>query len=584
MSKKEAMEMRINLDESPRPQLLQGEWVSLNGPWSFLFDDLDQGLEKGYQEALPSPREIIVPFAYQTPSSGIGDTTRHDHVWYQKDILVRDLSKRHILHFEGADYHLTLFVNGRKAGEDRGAYHRMSFDITPYLVEGNNRLSVKCDDDYSKAKPRGKQRYKDESFACWYVDTTGIYKECWLEVVGPSYLSDLRIWPSVKTKSVILDLIGVAKKAKAKIKYRGETLGEAEAHFDNGKATLTLSVEGELRLWDVGKPELYDIEISLDGQKPVLTYCAFREIEAKGGKVYLNGHPLYQQLILDQGYWRDSGLTPPSNKALLDDIKAMMEMGFNGARKHQKVEDERFLYYADCLGYLVWAEMPSMYELTDASKEELKREWLLSVGQQLSHPCVICYVPFNESWGVYDIGKSKDVQNYVDEVVNATKALDPTRFVISNDGWEHTSSSLITLHHYEQDAKKFAIGFANREDVLSKVFDYSGKKALADGYEYKGQPILLTEYGGAAYDADTKDNGNWGYGKTVCDEESFIARYDELTSFAASLPYCEGYCYTQLSDVEQEVNGLLTSDRRPKADPRRIAAINEKAAKVHFGQ
>ena len=446
MSKKEAMEMRINLDESPRPQLLQGEWVSLNGPWSFLFDDLDQGLEKGYQEALPSPREIIVPFAYQTSSSGIGDTTRHDHVWYQKDILVRDLNKRHILHFEGADYHLTLFVNGRKAGEDHGAYHRMSFDITLYLVEGNNRLSVKCDDDYSKAKPRGKQRYKDESFACWYVDTTGIYKECWLEVVGPSYLSDLRIWPSVKTKSVILDLIGVAKKAKAKIKYHGETLGEAEADFDNGKAALSLSVKGDLHLWDVGKPELYDVEISLDGQKPVLTYCAFREIEAKGGKVYLNGHPLYQQLILDQGYWRDSGLTPPSNKALLEDIKAMMEMGFNGARKHQKVEDERFLYYADCLGYLVWAEMPSMYELTDASKEELKREWLLSVGQQLSHPCVICYVPFNESWGVYDIGKSKDVQNYVDEVVNATKALDPSRFVISNDGWEQVSETDICAH------------------------------------------------------------------------------------------------------------------------------------------
>ena len=570
---------RINLTESPRPQLSQGRYVSLNGEWEFDFDDAVSGPEAYIGRSLS--KKIMVPFAYQAKASGIGVTKRHDHVVYRKMLRVDDPSKSYILHFEGADYELRLYVNGVKAGEDEGAYHRMSFDITSYLKDGDNEILVYCDDDYSKQKPRGKQRWEDENFGCWYVDTTGIYKEVWLEVVEKAHMLTIEIRPNAEDGTVSICGTAVGSKIEAFASYDGKPVGHAEDCIQSNAFDIEFKIDGDIHLWDLGKGELYDLTliVSKDGIKQeARSYFAFKDVEAKHGKVFLNGKRLYQQLILDQGYWEGTGLTPPSNKALLEDITMSMTMGFNGARKHQKVEDERFLYYADCLGYLVWAEMPSMYELTELSKKRFNREWELAVRQQLSHPCIITYVPFNESWGVYDIGKDKSVQDYVDQVVAKTKLIDRTRFVISNDGWEHTDSSLITLHHYEQDAKKFAVQFGTLESALTSTFDYSNKKAMADGHEYAGQPVLITEFGGAAYVASTKENGNWGYGQCVKDDAEFIGRFDSLVSFIAGLPYCEGYCYTQLSDVEQEVNGLLTHDHHFKVDPGKLKAIQDKAA------
>lgn len=563
------MNKNLIVDDYPRPQARRKSFINLNGAWDFFLDYQGQGKGRLFQNGFAKEKDIQVPFAYQSKASGIGIEKRCDHVWYQKRFSYRKKeSTRLLLHLEGADYHTEVYLNGKEVGEDDGAYHRESYELTPYLQDGENLLVIYCHDDYSKGKPRGKQRWEDKNFGCWYVDTTGLYKTVWMEEVPLSYIKSFQIKPDQEKKKVEVELeidgeSGLT--AEAILSYKGEEVARAK----KASSSLTLSFEEEPRLWDVLNPEIYDLKLRLlqkDGtEDEVDSYLAFRKLEAKGGKTYLNGKRLYQRLILDQGYFQKGKLTPEDGNELLQDIRLMMDIGFNGARKHQKIEDERFYYYADILGYLVWAEMPSMYELTEESKAIFEREYRLALKQLFNHPCILTWVPFNESWGVEDVATNKETQSFVNRICKLTKEIDSSRFCISNDGWEHTKSDLVTIHDYEQDGEALKSKFPTPEQASVVHYEWRGKHAFADGYSYQGEPMLLTEFGGTAFKENYGgENSNWGYGEGVKDNEDFIKRLTLLVRSTVDIPFFEGFCYTQLSDVEQEVNGLVKEDRTYK--------------------
>lgn len=563
----------------PRPQFVRKKWTNLNGEWDFAFDKDGSGRDKGYFNGFETAQKITVPYAYQVKASGIGDPTLCENIWYQRKIeLSPEKNKRVLLHLEGCDYETRVWLNGVDCGGDKGGYHRLTFDLTEGAKKGENLLVIAVKDDYSTEKPRGKQRWKAEDFGCWYIDTSGIYKTAWLEEVSDSYVNGAKLTPDVENGLITaeLDIVnGGGCEISCTVTYGGKEVCRKACAAD-GECVLTLPLGENVRLWNVGAPELYELKFELTRGKEVCdevySYAGMREVKIEDGKILLNGKPLYQKLVLDQGYWDGYGLTPPSEEALERDITQMTEMGFNGCRKHQKIEDERFLYYADVYGYIVWGEMPSMYSNTPASRETFKREWRLAAEQQYNHPCVLCWVPFNESWGIEQIKTDKVVQNFVNEVYYATKALDKTRPVITNDGWEHTVSDILTIHHYTQVGSVLYNAFNTVEKCTADKFDDHERGAFADGYSYNGQPVMITEFGGTAFVKDAT-GAKWGYGAGVNSGEEYIARFRSLIKAVDDIPFMCGYCYTQLSDVYHEVNGIVGFGREEKVPAETIKTI-----------
>jgi beta-galactosidase/beta-glucuronidase len=305
-----------------------------------------------------------------------------------------------------------------------------------------------------------------------------------------------------------------------------------------------------------------------------------REITIDGPNVLLNGTPLYQRLILDQGYWKDSHLTPPDEEALVTDIDKILALGYNGVRKHQKTEDERFLYWADVKGLLVWSEMAAAYEFNDRAAASFTREWMEIVRQNYNHPSVITWTPFNESWGVGRIKTDAAQQRFTQAIYYLTKSFDPCRPVICNDGWEHTISDIVTLHDYEEKGEDFLDRYLEHmEEILGNtIYHNKSKSAFADGFAYRGQPLILSEFGGIAFNSG---NSGWGYGNKVNSPEEFIKRFDAITTAIKRLDIFCGYCYTQVTDVQQEINGLLDSERNFKVDPKIIKEINLRKVSSH---
>lgn len=565
----------------PRPQFVRKEWQNLNGEWEFAFDKSREGLKKEYNRNFDFQTKIQVPFSYETEMSEIGEETLCKCVWYQRKITIHPQNgKRILLHFEGSDYQTDVWLNGKHCGSDTGAYHRLTFDITECAEEGNNLLTVRCLDDYSTEKPRGKQRAKDHSYQCWYIDTVGIYKTVWLETVDEKHIETIKITPvlsqsSIKIKFTFSEKVTEGMSVQTEVLYQGEPVAKEIATVNGTVCEQTISLSLPLHLWKVGAPNLYDVRFTLiNGDAicdEVASYFGMREISIEGNQILLNGQPLYQKLILDQGYWRRSGLTPPSEEHLARDITDMMRMGFNGARKHQKIEDERFLYYADILGYIVWAEMPSAYTFSEKSSSALLHEWLLAVCQQYNHPCILCWVPFNESWGIRQIGEDREQQNFVNSVYYATKSVDAMRPVITNDGWEHTISDILTIHHYEQNGDNLNSYFNTVEKCATKI-ERNPRRVFCEGYGYRGQPIIISEFGGISFSRDN-ENENWGYGQGVPDETAFLNRFEKLINGLTRIEFLSGFCYTQLSDVYQEVNGLLDFDRNAKVAFEKVREI-----------
>ena len=574
----------------PRPQFVRSQWTNLNGSWQFVFDDDKKGLAEKWYRHFPAGQTIEVPFSYETARSGIHDERAHDTVWYSRALAVCPQAlagRRLLLHFEGSDYETFVWVNGQLAGSHRGGYCRFSFDITDLLQDADNRLTVCVQDSQDCAQPRGKQRWRTESFGCWYVQTTGLWKTVWLEQTAPQHLVSAKITPSVEESCVDFELettVGgdPALELAVCVSQEGHCISAGTAPLLQRCTRLRLPIyEQELHewgvpLWSPASPALYDVTIELRRGGEVLdtvqSYFGLRDVRIEAGNVLLNGTAIYQRLILDQGYWPESGLTAPGEEALVADIDRIRAMGYNGVRLHQKIEDERFLYWCDVKGLLVWCEMPSPYVFSDDAIQDFTAQWVEAVRQNYNHPCIITWVPFNESWGVRQIKTQRPQQDLTVAVYHLTKSIDPMRPVVTNDGWEHTVSDILTLHDYESDAAALLARYAEHwDDILgSRLYFCMTKSAFADGYGYRGQPVILSEYGGIAF----AGQDGWGYGSAAPSQEAFLQRFDALTTAVKKIPQVCGYCYTQLTDVQQEVNGLLTMAREPKAAPEALREIN----------
>jgi len=590
--------MKCYQPDYPRPQFVrnQNSWENLNGSWDFSFDENNEGIAKEWFDTFPVAKKINVPFSCETQASGIADTSRHDVVWYSRNLAIETEKKQGklvILHFEGSDYSTRLWVNGVFAGSHDGAYARFSFDITPLVRTGNNNITVRVEDSFDISQPRGKQRWKPENFGCWYIQTTGIWKTVWLEYVNPEHLKSVKITPVLSR-----GMLEIEAEVEAEFNTNEDNL-ELEASISFGDKSVTavsVQVRGKrlrfcadvistavtewgILTWSPQNPNLYDISFTLKRNGKildiVLSYFGMREIRIEGTKILLNGTPLYQRLILDQGYWKDSHLTAPDEEALIADIDKILSAGYNGVRKHQKIEDEKFLYWADVKGLLVWSEMAAAYEFNDDAVTVFTREWMEIVRQNYNHPSIITWTPFNESWGIPAIKTDTTQQLFTKAIYYLTKSYDKYRPVICNDGWEHTVSDIITIHDYEEIGEVFYKRYGEHlEEILKGRVFISGlsKSAFASGYSYRGQPIIISELGGIAFD---KGEG-WGYGNKVNTKEDFIKRFDAITTAIKKIDAICGFCYTQVTDVQQEINGLMDMDRNFKVDPETLREINER--------
>lgn len=572
----------------PRPQFVRNNWTNLNGEWDFTLDDEKIGEQKEFFKIFPKDKKINVPYTYETKMSGINDQSVHENIWYLKNVDIKEIKNKYILHFEGSDFITKLWINGKYVGMNIGGYHRFSFDITKCLIEGNNNFTIKVEDSLSKSQPRGKQRYKNESWKCWYVQTTGIWKTIWLEEVPNTYIISSKLTPNYDENNVKVELLtNINEDTNANYELETEIL------FDNriiniDKRTIEKDLikyvidikDNEVKHWSPETPNLYDINYKLykDGEliDEVSSYFGMRKISIDKDKLLLNDKEIYLKMLLDQGYWAESGLTPPNEEALIKDIELVKEYGFNGIRKHQKIEDERFLYYCDINGILVWSEMANCYEFNDISNKYFTDEWQKVVEQNYNHPSIITWVPINESWGIPEVSTNIEEQQFTEKIYNITKSLDITRPVICNDGWQHTIADIITIHDYKQSGEELYNVYNSNLDILNNEIPHNGdRKLFSEGYKYNGQPIIMSEYGGIALNSEL----GWGYGKQVKDENEFIERFEALTNAIKNTKYICGYCYTQLTDVQQEINGLVDENRNPKFSDRiidKIRKINKK--------
>ncbi|MBV7507578.1 glycoside hydrolase family 2 [Bacillus sp. sid0103] len=583
--------------EYPRPQFIRKDWINLNGEWEFQFDDANVGeKEKWYQNTPLSKtidttfsKTIQVPFTYETDASGIGEKEFHPIIWYRKTITnIHRENKRTILHFQASDFTTKVWVDGVFAGKHDGGYSAFSLDITDKLQHsGEHTIVVKVEDSQSCHQPRGKQRWTDENFGCWYVQTTGIWQTVWIEFIPEVSLKRVKMTPDIDTNSIDMEFtVNVPASEEVMVEtiisFDKQVVRKANIFMDREQVKLNLNLlhefhDWKLQLWSPEHPNLYDVTFKLYQNGVLLdevdSYFGMRKISTYNGNILLNNVPLYQKLILDQGYWTESHLTPPSDAALVKDIELIKEMGYNGVRKHQKIEDPRFYYWCDKKGLLVWAEMPSTYEYSDTAVEHFSKEWLAIVNQFYNHPSIVTWVPFNESWGIRNVFKDKSQQRFTEGIYYLTKAVDPMRLVIVNDGWEHTVSDIITLHDYESSGERFSARYQDKDQITNNVIAHNNDKfCMAEGYEYKGQPILISEFGGVAF---VSEDG-WGYGDQVSSELEFFARVGKITRAVQDTPYVCGYCYTQLTDVQQEVNGFLTESREPKVSLEKIRELNRR--------
>ena len=572
--------------EFPRPDLERTDWMTLNGEWEFRFDDGDRGLtERYYAPGVPGfDRRILVPFCYQSASSGLGIEATHETVWYRRSFRVPTqwAGRRLLLKFGAVDYRADVWVNGTHTVTHEGGYTPFEADITPYLGSGDVELVVRAWDPDDAGFPRGKQSWRGERFGCWYTPCTGIWQSVWVEAVGESAIRYSRIDSDVDRRQawfqVEIDRFLPGLELRVEVSFAGSLRRVVQTLVDalTVRLAVDLTWKDELDpvyLWWPDRPNLFDVQLILwkDGREldRVKTYFGMRKIEVVNGTVVLNGVPFVQKLILDQGYWPDSLLTPPSDEALVKDIELSKAFGFNGARKHQKAEDPRYYYHADRLGLLVWAELPSAYRFSDTAMTNSLRDWQEFIRRDRNHPSIVTWVPLNESWGVANILTDPDMQNYARALYRLTKALDPSRLVSGNDGWEQVESDLCAIHDYTASGEGFTAKTRDLEHYLESKSDW--RLLYARGSFHGGEPLLLTEYGGIAF--SDKKPGEWGYNDTVGTEAEFLARFASMSRAALDHPHFQGVCYTQLTDVQQEVNGLTTPDRKPKVDPGAIRAI-----------
>ena len=582
--------------EYPRPDYQRDCWLNLNGEWQFDFDDMDAGLrERWYRPERSFGLRILVPFAYQTKLSGLGPTDEiHPILWYRRVVSLPEemRGRRILLHFGAVDFETAVYVNGELAGAHRGGYTPFHLDITRFLREGENDLCVRVEDRPDCAQPRGKQYWNRGLMGCWYTPVSGIWQTVWLEAVGKIALERVHLLPDLDQNRVTAEIAldrepDEPLELDLSLSHDGQPVRRLRVEVSSRRFAVPVDLTqadsmDPAFVWSPERPELYDVEVNLrsgsDSLDHVRTYFGLRKIEVRDGRVYLNHSPLYQRLVLDQGYWPDSLITPPDDEAIQRDIRLTLALGYNGARKHQKLEDPRYYYWADRLGLLVWGEIPSAYEFSADLVNNLFETLSGFISRDFNHPCLIAWTPLNESWGVPRIYTDARQQALARMLYHETKTLDGTRLVSVNDGWEQVETDLCALHDYAAEGATLAAHFADRGTVERHACDW--RACYAKGVTPTGkEAFLVTEYGGIAFSTiglqgDAGGMESWGYHDKVTDEEAFFARFQSVTDAIRAIPYCQGYCYTQLTDVMQEVNGILTPDRQPKVDVKRFAGMN----------
>ncbi|MFR5854051.1 MAG: glycoside hydrolase family 2 protein [Lachnospiraceae bacterium] len=569
----------IPRSEHPKPQFQRDKWMNLNGLWAFEIDNGRSGKARGLSAAdAQLSSQILVPFCPQSELSGVNHKDFLYGVWYRRtfELTKEQLSGRVALHFGAVDYRCEAFVNGVSVGTHTGGYVSFCFDVTEAVREGENVLTVYAEDDERDPLiPRGKQSELFYSHGCDYTRTTGIWQTVWMEFLPETHIEKIKIFPNVETGSFDVEaLLKGAGTLAVEASYEGRPMGAASVKADGGLVWLHLSLQ-ETHLWELGCGRLYDLKLTY-GADTVQSYAGLRSVRLDGYRFLLNGKSVFQRTVLDQGFYPDGIYTAPSDQALENDIHLSMACGFNGARLHEKIFEERFLYHCDRLGYMVWGEFPNWgLDVTrpDAVYSVLP-EWLEEVEQDFNHPALIGWCPFNETW---DRDHRKQDDNVLRAVYLATKSADPTRPCIDTSGNYHVATDIYDVHDYEQNVEIFK----NHYDELSnggELWDQVNHRGTGVRQQYDGKlPVFISEYGGIGW---TKEEKAWGYGNMPKSEEEFIERFRGLTSAILDNPRIMGLCYTQLTNVEQEQNGLYTYDRQPKFDVNIFREVLTKKAAI----
>lgn len=593
----------------PRPQLARPGWTDLGGQWDFATDDADLGLGAGWETGDgPFGQVITVPYPPESPLSGVGERGFHPVVWYRRRFTApaRTGPERVLLHFGAVDYVAQVWVNGQLAGRHEGGHTPFSFDVTELLGRAEPAVLVvrAADDPADPYQPRGKQDWRPDPHSIWYHRTTGIWQPVWLETVPACHVTAL-CWQAEVAAGRVSAEVELSRAAapgstlRVRLALGDELLAEQMVAVSGRHVRLYLAVpaldnawERDRLLWWPEAPTLVDAELELavpgsdeaggdeaggdeagGGTDRVTSYLGLRTVGVADGHFLINGRPRFLRFALEQGYWPQSHLAAPSPQALRDEVKLARSLGFNGVRVHQKAEDPRFLYWADRRGLMVWGEMPSPAGFSAEATRRLTAEWQEVVLRDRSHPSVVAWVPINESWGVPDIISEPAQRDLAAALYHLTRSIDPTRPVISNDGWEQVDGDIWTVHDYAPTGRGLTERYASREAIADALAGrWPGRhRVLLDGAPDRGQPVMLSEFGGVTYAPDP--DGVWhGYGSvpTIADLTGRIA---DLVSAVCASEALAGFCYTQLTDTEQERNGLTYADRTPKVEPAQLRAI-----------
>lgn len=583
--------------EHPKPQFMRESWINLNGEWQFEIDRGNSGKARRlYEDSVKLSGVINVPFCPQSKLSGVEDKDFMSSVWYKREVELTEeqVSGKVNLHFGAVDYRAEVYVNGQYVGSHKGGYVSFKFDITKYVHAGKNTICLHAEDDErDRMIPRGKQSEEYYSHGCDYTRTTGIWQTVWMEFAPVTYIEKVKYLTDAEagTLTVIADLKG-AGELTAAASFEGKDCGTVSVKSYGGQVVLTLAVT-EKHLWEVGKGGLYDLVLTYGGDV-VNSYFGLRSIDYRDWKFYLNGKSVFQRLVLDQGFNPEGIYTAPSDEFLAADIDLSMAMGFNGARLHEKVFEARFLYHADKMGYLVFGEYPNWrldHHLPEAAAIYMN-EWQEAVERDFNSPAVIGWCPLNETWGYHEEQSSNRL---ISSVYYLTKRLDPTRPCIDVSGNFHVTPEVYDIHDYDQNTatfrarwEKFSCVANAQRNVLEANDPFFRDPAVTHqnrhgsvpffSQPYHGEPIFVSEYGGIQW--NTNGNSGWGYGVAPKDEREFIERYRGLTAALLDNPDISGFCYTQLYDIEQEINGLYTYAREPKFSIDVFREINQAKAAI----
>lgn len=571
--------------EYPRPQFERTDWVNLNGQWTFEMDFGSSGEQRGWTNTKGLSKKITVPFCPESELSGIGYTDFIPCVWYQRNINIPAEwnGKKILLHFGAADYETKVYVDGKMVGEHKGAGSSFNFDITSYVKAGQQaNLVVRVYDNLRGGmQPGGKQCTALYSAGCSYTRVTGIWQTVWMEAVNEQALKNVFAIPDIDQQQLVVRPEfyneGNDNTLTVEVKDGKKTVAKRTSQASN-QSTIVLPIKNA-HLWSPEDPYLYDVKYTVKNAQgevidEVSSYMGMRKVHISGGYFYLNNKPYFQRLVLDQGYYPDGIWTAPSDEALRQDIEMSKAVGFNGARLHQKVFEERYYYWADKLGYLTWGEEASwvLNINNELAVRNFLTEWAEIVVRDRNHPSLVTWTPLNETWnatpGVY--------VRFVNDLYALTKAIDPTRPINDASGDSHVKTDIWSVHDYTREPDKLIANHTIKAGV-EPYRNMKGKDFLSN---YAGQPYMVDEFGGLPWIPKEERANSWGYGANIDTVEEFYSILEKEIDALKACKHVVGFCYTQITDVEQEKNGIYYYNRKPKFDTARVKAIFEKIPSI----